>query len=299
MFEKYFEKYTGREIAIFTDVHGLHIPLQAALEDIKKRGILEIYSLGDNIGVGPESGKVIDLLEQYGVKSVAGNTEDYFNLGYEAFSYFKKYPYKADMYDWTRTQLDQRQLGIIEAYPHFYELVVGGEKIALCHFANDVRCDYTLYSTWSYQRNFSYGADAWQQFLYTNSDAQKERINSEIERLGEDNPVARGFVSARNEPLFDGKSVDSYDHIFQGHVHFRMYEEGGKTKFHTIRGLGIAYDKNEPIDCAHYVILKEKTNNRGFDVEKVFVKFDRKSMECSIKSSDGDMYEIERFTSRR
>ena len=292
------KEYTGREIAIFTDVHGLHIPLKAALEDIKRRGILEIYSLGDNIGVGPESGKVIDLLEEFGVKSIAGNTEDYFNLGYEAFSYFKKYPYKADMYDWTRSQLDQRQLGIIEAYPRFYELIVGGEKIALCHFANDVRCDYTLYSTWSYQKNFSSG-NAWHQFLYTNSDAQKERIYNEIKRLGEDNPAVKGFISARDEPLFDGKSVDSYDHIFQGHVHFRMYEEGGKTKFHTIRGLGIAYDINEPIDCAHYVVLKEKTDNHGFDVEKVLVKFDRRSMECSIQSSNGDMDEIEQFTSRR
>ena len=41
------KEYTGREIAIFTDAHGLLEPTQAALEDMTKRGITEIYSLGD------------------------------------------------------------------------------------------------------------------------------------------------------------------------------------------------------------------------------------------------------------
>lgn len=37
--------YTGREIAIFTDAHALLEPTKAALEDIDRRGIREIYSL--------------------------------------------------------------------------------------------------------------------------------------------------------------------------------------------------------------------------------------------------------------
>ena len=44
------ESYTGRKIAIFTDAHGLYEPTLAALQDMKARGITEIYSLGDNIG---------------------------------------------------------------------------------------------------------------------------------------------------------------------------------------------------------------------------------------------------------
>ena len=42
------EEYTGRQIAIFADIHGLLEPAVAVLEDIKRRGITEIYSLGDN-----------------------------------------------------------------------------------------------------------------------------------------------------------------------------------------------------------------------------------------------------------
>lgn len=54
--------YTGWKIAIFTDAHGLYEPTLAALDDMAKRGITEIYSLGDNIGVGPNPDKVIDLI---------------------------------------------------------------------------------------------------------------------------------------------------------------------------------------------------------------------------------------------
>ena len=31
------EKYTGRQIAIFTDIHGLLYPMISILDDIKKR----------------------------------------------------------------------------------------------------------------------------------------------------------------------------------------------------------------------------------------------------------------------
>lgn len=55
----------NRKIAIFTDAHALLEPTQAALEDMYRRGITEIYSLGDNIGVGPNPSEVIDLLEDY------------------------------------------------------------------------------------------------------------------------------------------------------------------------------------------------------------------------------------------
>ena len=291
------EKYTGRQIAIFTDVHGLVEPLEAALNDIETRGITEIYSLGDNIGVGPESGKVIELLDNYGVKSVAGNSEDYLTLGYEPFrSYFGRS--KEEKYNFTFSQLTEKQIDSIKAYPQFYELVVGGKNIALCHFSNDVRCDFDKNSTWTYQSNFPFGK-AYKQFLYTNSDDQKNEISEMINYYGENDPRIKGYIAARDEPLFDGKKVDSYDAVFQGHVHFGMSEKGENTDFYTVRGLGIAYNKNQANDEAFYIVLKEKINNQGYDIEEVLVKFDREKMQCTINSSNGDMSEISKFTTKR
>ena len=131
--------------------------------------------------------------------------------------------------------------------------------------------------------------------MHTNSLEQKKEIEKKINSLGINSPYAGGYVSAFNEPLFGGKKVDFYDAIIQGHVHFKLYEKGGNTDYYTIRAVGMAYG-NDSIDTASYVILKEKINNQGFDVEEVLVKFDREKMEYAIMSSDGPMDNIKTFT---
>lgn len=286
-------KYTGREIAIFTDAHSLLEPLEAALLDIKSRGITEIYSLGDNIGVGPSPSEVINILEEYNVSCIAGNSEEYCTLGIEPFSsYFNETKKQSQL--WTLSKLNEKQTGIISLYPRSIELLVGGKKLALCHFANDVRIDFNKRSTWSYQSNFIYG-DAYKQFLYTNSPEQLDRIERIINMYGKDNPLIKGYLSAKDEPLFSGHRVDFYDAIIQGHIHFKMYEKGNNTNFYSIRAVGMAYGK-DPVDTASYVILREKTNNMGYDLEEVLVKYDREKMKYSILKSDGPMDSIKKFT---
>lgn len=284
--------YTGRLIGIITDIHGLFEPTRACLEDMKRRGITEIYSLGDNVGVGPSPDKVIDILSEYNVKSIAGNNEDYITLGIEPFrSFFTSY--KEESLNYTIFKLNSYELGIINLYPHFIDLVVGGKQVGLCHFANDVRCDFNINSTWTYQLGRK---DAYKQFLYTNSDEQKQEIIKEINYLGKDSNEAKGYVSALNDPLFNGKKVTDYDFIFQGHVHFEIIEKGKNTLFYTLRALGMGYGK-EPIDTAYYLILKER--NSGFDIEKVLVKFNRKYLEEEINNSDGPMDTIKDFVHMR
>ena len=138
-------KYTGRQIAILTDAHGLLEPVEAILKDINSRGIKEVYSLGDNIGEGPNSQEVVQLLYEKGVVSLAGNAEEYIRLGLGPFRY---------AWDRQLPKLDENCKGIINLYPHFIKLVIGGKKVALVHFTNDVRYDFVSHSTWSYQGHF-------------------------------------------------------------------------------------------------------------------------------------------------
>ena len=63
------KKVIMRKIAIFTDIHGLYEPLEAIIKDIKQRGIKEVYSLGDNIGIGPNPKEVMDLLLESNVSN--------------------------------------------------------------------------------------------------------------------------------------------------------------------------------------------------------------------------------------
>ncbi len=283
-----------RKIGIFTDAHGLLEPTKAALEDMTKKGITEIYSLGDNIGVGPNPSEVMDLLEEYNVKSIAGNSEEYVTLGIEPFkSYFDTIKTKSQL--WTASKLNEHQIATISLYPHFVELLIAGKKVSLCHFANDVRFDYNENSTWSYQDNIEYGEEAYKQFLYTNSTEQLKRMKMIIERYGKDSAVMRGYLSAMKDPLFAGKKVDFYDAVIQGHVHWKIYEPTNNTNFYSIRAVGMAYGK-DPIDSASYVILKENEAANNYELEEVLVKYDREKMIDSILRSDSPDTTIQKFT---
>lgn len=283
---------TPRKVAIFTDAHGLLEPTASAIEDMHRRGITEIYSLGDNIGVGPNPSEVMDLLEENSVISIAGNSEEYVTLGIEPFSsYFDTLKEKSQL--WTLSKLNERQKGLIAMFPHYIELLIGGKKVALCHFANDVRFDFGKNGTLAYQYSISHGKPGYEQFFYTNSEEQFEYMTSMLDRYGKDSPMMKGYLSAINDPLFAGRKVDFFDSVIQGHVHWKIYESSDKTNFYSIRAVGMAY-RNDPVDTASYVILTEKKEG-GFELEEVLVKYDREKMLYSILNSDSPDNLIYRF----
>ncbi len=289
--------YTGRKIAILTDAHGLLEPIEAILKDCYSKGITEIYSLGDNIGVGPNPSEVLTILEQYGVISIAGNSEDYITLGIEPFAYFNSL--KKQSHLWTLSKLSESQIGSIELFPHSIELLLGGKKLALCHFVNDVRFDYVKYSTWSYQSLYG-NPNSTKQFEFTNSEEQFAWMESIVNRYGINHPFVKGILSAQREPLFSKKKAEFFDAVIQGHVHWKIYDKNEKTNFYSIRAAGMAYANDQlgyshPVDSASYVILHEKEN--GFDIEEVLVRYDREKMIYSVLNSDSpDKFTISKFT---
>ena len=288
------DNYTGRVIAIFTDIHGLLEPTVAVLEDIKRRGITEIYCLGDSIGIGPNPGEVLDLLNENKVISINGNSEEYSILGIEPFwSYFNAM--KIMSQDWTKSKLTSEQIDNLKKNKHSIDLLVGGKKIGLCHFANDVRIDFSSRSTWTYQNSINSGlSNPQEQFYYTNSPEQTREIE---ERGNSSSPYDAGFVSAKNDRLFDGKTIDKYDEIIEGHVHFKFLTEDEKVKVRTIRAVGMAYG-DDPIDLASYIIIREK--EVGYDVNEILVPFDRDKMLKSIDDSDMPIKDsVNKFVYRR
>ncbi len=62
-------------VAIISDIHGNFEALNAVIEDLLPRKVDRIISLGDNIGYGPDSEKVTQMVYQLGVSSVVGNHE--------------------------------------------------------------------------------------------------------------------------------------------------------------------------------------------------------------------------------
>ncbi len=294
----------NRQIAVFTDVHGLYEPLEAILKDMEKRGIKERYSLGDNIGLGPNPKEVMDLLEEYHVISIAGNNEEYINLSTAPFDYFD---YEKEASNaWTKHQLTKQQIEKLKTYPKFIELTLSSAKIALCHFANDIRCDYGIRSTWSYQRN---PMSNYQQFFYTNSDEQLKEFANDLGfpcslDFEKESPIMklqilREFVNRKRvpdylkgvqsyiqDPLFLSdntlKTVHDYDAIVQGHVHFESHVETDKTDFHTLRAVGMGNISGRE-DLATYTIIHETED--GYKLEKVEIPFDKEKTDRVIKKT--------------
>lgn len=137
--ENPFEKNKSNKIGVLTDVHAMYEPLLAILEDMRKRGITEIYSLGDNIGFGPNPHEVLELLRKYNVKSIYGNHEIYAIDGMDALKEHMNTlsPITVEQDKkrtaWTRSQLTQQDIDDIMKYDSKIVLEKGGKKITLVH----------------------------------------------------------------------------------------------------------------------------------------------------------------------
>ena len=146
-----------RKICIFTDSHGLFEPTAAILEDARKNGATEFYSLGDNVGTGSNPEDVLDLLDIYGVKSVKGNHEMYVIDGVEGFkghlSEGQVREAKEDS-DWTRNKLSKEQIEKIKRYPDSLVIEVAGKKMLLCHHLEDYNTRERLYNPDDYEAVF-------------------------------------------------------------------------------------------------------------------------------------------------
>lgn len=274
-------EYTGREIGLFTDSHALFEPTSAVLEDMRKHGITEIYSLGDNVGSGPSPDEIIDMLDYYKVSSIMGNSEYYNTLGTGQFTYLDDNRLRNQ--EWTKDKLGSKRIEKMRLWTPSIDLVVGGKKIALCHFANDIRWDFSDNSTWSYQEKFEEGKNS-KQFLYTNSEEAKRKIQNKIASNKKDIESIRGLLDAQKHPIFNGKKVTDYDAIIQGHVHFDMKDTLNNTSIHTLRACGMGYGSDKK-DQACYYILKERKDG-GFDIVKKLVPFNRNMLISNIKSSN-------------
>ena len=134
-----------RKIAIFADPHGLYEPTLAILEDIRMQGITEIYSLGDNIGTGPNPKEVMDLLEEYNVKSIRGDQElCVLGLTDTLKKYLEGNEKIIKNSLWTRRQLTEEQIERIKSFPERMIIKIGGKKIMLSHYMRDYNTDELL-----------------------------------------------------------------------------------------------------------------------------------------------------------
>src|SRR3989442_590747 len=64
-------------VAIISDLHGNLPALEAVLCDIKRRNISRSFCLGDLVGKGPHSEKVVDICQDVCEVTIKGNWDDF------------------------------------------------------------------------------------------------------------------------------------------------------------------------------------------------------------------------------
>ncbi|MDR0975700.1 MAG: metallophosphoesterase [Christensenellaceae bacterium] len=149
-------------IAVFADIHGNLEALQAILKSIKRKGIKQVYFLGDAITFGPDSLECLKLLAKSGVRCIIGNHEQRM-LRYDKSVAEMSFEGTKHMED-IRASLDNEALAFIKSLPLEIKTEYKGYKIAFTHYSHDksgvVRDDYEEFSEPKLIKLFDYlGSD--------------------------------------------------------------------------------------------------------------------------------------------
>lgn len=126
-----------RRIALFSDIHGNLVALEAVLADIAKTGMSERYCLGDLVGYGPEPEAVVELLRTSGTPVIQGNYDE--GIGKrrgECGCYYATEQAKADgeaSYAFTDAAVSEESAAWLASLPAQIALSESGARVLLVH----------------------------------------------------------------------------------------------------------------------------------------------------------------------
>lgn len=100
--------------------------LEAVLADIERRGIAQIYCLGDLVGKGPDSDRALDRCREACVATVRGNWDDFITR-----------ETTQPTLSWHRQRLGTERLAYLSELPMTVELLLSGKRVRLFHASQE------------------------------------------------------------------------------------------------------------------------------------------------------------------
>lgn len=128
---------SSRQIALFGGVYSNHLALAALLEDVRRRGIEEVYCLGDLGAFGPHPDRVFPLLRDANVRVIQGNYDD--SVGHDFPDCQCGYTDPRDnyfarlSYIYTHRHTSAGNKAWLRGLPKQLELELAGKRVRLCH----------------------------------------------------------------------------------------------------------------------------------------------------------------------
>jgi predicted phosphodiesterase len=126
-----------RRFAIFSDIHGNLLALEAVLSDIAETGVAETYCLGDLVGYGAQPAEVVDRVRDAHIPTVRGNYDD--GVGARRGScgcYYATAEAREDgeaSYAWTDGALDEADHQWLATLPDDIRFDAEGLRVLLAH----------------------------------------------------------------------------------------------------------------------------------------------------------------------
>lgn len=112
-------------IALFSDVHGNQLALEAVLRDIRALGVDMTAFLGDAATLGPKPREVLEMIRELGCPCIMGN-HDEFLVEPELVKHYTSAPVIVDAVDWCRDQLSADELAFVRAFQRQVEIPLDG-----------------------------------------------------------------------------------------------------------------------------------------------------------------------------
>ena len=126
------------KIAIISDIHGNLEALNNVLEDIKKRGITNIYCLGDIVGKGTHQEECVNLIKDNCQVVLLGNNDYFFSNTWN-----KELPeIDQKRYNWSHRKLSIDSINYLLNLPFCHEFYLSGRLVRLFHAHPE--CNYNF-----------------------------------------------------------------------------------------------------------------------------------------------------------
>jgi predicted phosphodiesterase len=124
-------------IALFGGLYSNYLALEAALREVRRRGVDAIYCLGDMGAFGPHPDRVFPLLHQYGVECLQGNYDDSIGNGLDncqcGYTDPRDNHFARLSYDYTYAHTAAENRRWLQSLPPQRRITLGPLRILLCH----------------------------------------------------------------------------------------------------------------------------------------------------------------------
>jgi len=138
MQRKSFMQGNVKSIALITDIHGNASALNAVFDELDRRGIKQMYCLGDVVGIGPDSNEAMELLmSRPHIHCVSGNHEDAVLAAYEGKAAPAGHEGEREHHAWLAARLNPAYAKVMAAWPRRLEVEIEGRKLLFTHYHTD------------------------------------------------------------------------------------------------------------------------------------------------------------------